>query len=448
MKKNPFPTVFLTALLSWALTAGTLSAQPTGRQGASSYPPVPPSEREVGIAYGLWADRDLWSSTWDKPQIGEYDSRDRRVIRKHAEWLSDAGVDFVWLDWSNNVTYDPCKLWTGGKQDVIEDATAILFDEYRKMSEAGLPHPRISIFIGVTRAPEAAEDGRLQKKADQVWEMYAGNPRYREMMQLHEGKPLLVVYVDTPSPWQNGTPAWDDERFAVRWMTGYVSEQAPLRTDDRVSRYGYWSWEDRGEQTYPVRDGRRHSVVIRRRPQKSLFLRVRDEGHLHEHRGDAALTQHKVVGLLIRVAVARVGTFALLWEHAPPRLEDGRSQRVAVVSARRGVYLEAIRRRVRRPVAMERNKTVRVDAVGKGGARAQVCRPVVTECPTVSAARHGGDMPARGKFFRQRVRHFEGDISLSCALRPHRAAVRRSVAGIDYYFHFCTASLIFTDTLL
>lgn len=153
MKKNPFPTVFLTALLSWALTAGTLSAQPTGRQGASSYPPVPPSEREVGIAYGLWADRDLWSSTWDKPQIGEYDSRDRRVIRKHAEWLSDAGVDFVWLDWSNNVTYDPCKLWTGGKQDVIEDATAILFDEYRKMSEAGLPHPRISIFIGVTGAP-------------------------------------------------------------------------------------------------------------------------------------------------------------------------------------------------------------------------------------------------------------------------------------------------------
>lgn len=114
-----------------------------------------------------------------------------------------------------------------GKQDVIEDATAILFDEYRKMSEAGLPHPRISIFIGVTGAPEAAEDGRLQKKADQVWEMYAGNPRYREMMQLHEGKPLLVVYVDTPSPWRNGTPAWDDERFAVRWMTGYVSEQAP-----------------------------------------------------------------------------------------------------------------------------------------------------------------------------------------------------------------------------
>ena len=262
MKKNPFPTVFLTALLSWALTAGTLSAQPTGRQGASSYPPVPPSEREVGIAYGLWADRDLWSSTWDKPQIGEYDSRDRRVIRKHAEWLSDAGVDFVWLDWSNNVTYDPCKLWTGGKQDVIEDATAILFDEYRKMSEAGLPHPRISIFIGVTGAPEAAEDGRLQKKADQVWEMYAGNPRYREMMQLHEGKPLLVVYVDTPSPWQNGTPAWDDERFAVRWLTGYVSEQAPLRTDDRVSRYGYWSWEDRGEQTYPVRDGRPESMVI------------------------------------------------------------------------------------------------------------------------------------------------------------------------------------------
>ncbi len=41
------------------------------------------------------------------PALGRYDSRDRRVMRKHAEWLTDAGVDFIWLDWSNNVTYDP-----------------------------------------------------------------------------------------------------------------------------------------------------------------------------------------------------------------------------------------------------------------------------------------------------------------------------------------------------
>lgn len=225
--------------------------------------PVPPSEREVGIAYGLWMDRDIWSSTWDKPMLGEYDSRERRIIRKHAEMLSDAGVDFVWLDWSNNVTYDPDELWvTGGKQDLIEDATAILFDEYYLMSKKNRKHPKISIFIGVTGAPEAVGDGRLQKKADQVYDMYANNPKYKDMMQLHLGKPLLVVYVDTPSPWQNGTPPWNDDRFTVRWMTGYVTEQMPLRTDDLVSRYGYWSWEDRGRQTYPVVNGQPETMVV------------------------------------------------------------------------------------------------------------------------------------------------------------------------------------------
>ena len=119
------------------------------------------------------------------PALGRYDSRDRRVMRKHAEWLTDAGVDFIWLDWSNNVTYDPDEFWVGGKQDLIEDATAILFDEYYKMGKVGMKHPKISIFIGVTGAPEAADDGRLQKKADQVYDMYANNPKYKDMMQLY-----------------------------------------------------------------------------------------------------------------------------------------------------------------------------------------------------------------------------------------------------------------------
>ena len=225
---------------------------------------VAPAERRVGIAYTLWVGHNLWKGdqTWETPQLGHYDSRDRSIIRKHAQWLANAGVDFVWIDWSNNVTYDPNKLWTGGAQDMIEDATEILFDEYLKMDEEGMAHPKISLFIGVTGAPESADDGRLQKKADQVWRMYTGNPKYKKLMETYRGKPLLVVYTDTPSPWQQGVPEWNDRRFTVRWMTGFISEQVPLRTDQRVSRYGYWSWEDRGAQTYPISEGEPESMVV------------------------------------------------------------------------------------------------------------------------------------------------------------------------------------------
>ena len=233
-----------------------------GPQRSAAEIPAPVGEHSVGIAYTLWMNMSQWEGDkcWGTPLLGKYDSRDRRIIRKHAEWLHDAGVDFIWIDWSNQIDYDPAKIWTGGRQDLIEDATAILFDEYAKLKK----RPRISIFLGVTGAPEAVKDGRLQKKADQVFDMYVSNSRYRPLLQDYEGKPLLVVYVNTPTPWPKGVPDWNDERFTVRWMTGFVSEQKTLLTNDeeRISKYGYWSWEDRGRQTYPVRNGRPEAMVV------------------------------------------------------------------------------------------------------------------------------------------------------------------------------------------
>jgi len=227
--------------------------------GAGRYPKVPADQRRVGIAYTSWHRNGHWDNVWSKPVLGEYSSFDRNVIRKHAEWLYDAGVDFVWLDWSNNVAYNP-KIDTDptSGQAIIERGTEILFEEYSKLEKC----PKISIFAGVTMYPEAAYDGRLQKKADQIYDMYVSKPQYRKLFEEYLGKPLLVVYVNTPSPWQDKVPEWDDARFTVRWMTGYVSEQKPLRTEERISKYGYWSWEDREAQTYSVYDNKPESMVV------------------------------------------------------------------------------------------------------------------------------------------------------------------------------------------
>lgn len=251
-----FRRIILTSAASF-LAAFTLCAQNTPLKKEL------PQNRRVGIAYSMWCNISWWNNVWDTPEAGIYDSRDRRVIRRHAAQLSDAGVDFIWIDWSNNITYDRDSLWTGrGHLDRVEDATYILFDEYRKMEDKGIPHPLVSIFIGTSGCPEGLADGRLQRKADQVWDSFAGNPKYSSLMEYYDGKPLLVVYVDTPTPWPNGLPDWNDDRFTVRFMTGYVSEQDYLRTPDRVSKYGYWSWEDRGEQTYTVHNGMPESMVV------------------------------------------------------------------------------------------------------------------------------------------------------------------------------------------
>src|SRR3977135_2815051 len=62
-----------------------------------------PETRQVGIAYAAWHEQIPWGKTWDVPQLGQYLSTDENVIRQHAAWLSDAHVDFIYIDWSNDL---------------------------------------------------------------------------------------------------------------------------------------------------------------------------------------------------------------------------------------------------------------------------------------------------------------------------------------------------------
>jgi hypothetical protein len=230
----------------------------TGVGRAEGFPPVAAEERIVGIAYTTWHQSTNWSHVWGHPELGDYISTNRAIIRQHARWLADAGVDFVLVDWSNNINQPPGTREGSSPQAMIEEATYPMFDEFSQMDRA----PKISIMLGVTLHPEAVKNGLLQRKADQVYRDFVANPKFRPWLQDYLGKPLLVIYVNTPSPFQNGVPDWNDPRFTVRWMTGYVTQQPNLRTPDLISKYGYWSWEDRQRQTYAVFDGHPEVMTV------------------------------------------------------------------------------------------------------------------------------------------------------------------------------------------
>jgi hypothetical protein len=69
--------------------------------------PTPARERRVGVAYSLWhyppVFGEYWQNVWGTPELGTYVSDDRAIIRKHAAWLVEAGVDFVLVDCSNEI---------------------------------------------------------------------------------------------------------------------------------------------------------------------------------------------------------------------------------------------------------------------------------------------------------------------------------------------------------
>lgn len=215
--------------------------------------------RMVGISYSTWQQRSKWQQAWGAPALGFYESDYKEVIKQHATWLGDAGVDFIFIDWSNDLPYSPvCHCRPDIKR--LEDATYTLFDTWKDLEE----HPKVAILIGFPFPKEASApvDGRLQRKADQVYHDFIANKERAPLYQLYEGKPLLIVYTGTPTPYRTGLPPWNDSRFTVRYITGFVTEQPNLLGPDRVSKFGYWSWEDRGPQTYTIESGHPEAMTV------------------------------------------------------------------------------------------------------------------------------------------------------------------------------------------
>lgn len=232
--------------------------------GVGRYDPVPVEERLVGIAYTTWHRAETqWGGThtWDLPLNGPYCSDDEEVIRRHGEQLRDAGVDFVFVDWSNNTEYDPASM-REYRSDfrMIEEATDKLFDIWATIEGA----PKICIFVGPGHnGPGTIDSGAHQKKVDQVWNDYVTNPSRKDMYFQYDGKPLLICYGATPNQY-TATPKklWNDNRFTVRWMTGFVGQQSTLFRPRSLESLGFWSWEERGAQTYTVFNKQVEAVTV------------------------------------------------------------------------------------------------------------------------------------------------------------------------------------------
>ncbi len=230
------------------------------KTGVGAYEQTPYEDRLVGLAYSTWLCPKIitWGkNTWDSPLYGNYFSDDRKMIAKHAELLRDAGVDFIFVDWTNNTTYDPATMREKLSDfRMIEEATDLLFEIWSGIEGA----PKICIFAGPGHSgPENVKNGKHQKKVDQIYSSYV--EKYPDMYFNYQGKPLLMCYGATPNQYGR-KPSWTDDRFTIRWLTGYVGQQDGLYNKRNMSSTNkWWSWEERGLQPYSVLDGRVECVT-------------------------------------------------------------------------------------------------------------------------------------------------------------------------------------------
>lgn len=203
---NKFTSLTLTALFlgvpvvlaqpAWDTYADTWMATDNLGRSLPTHDEVgsPRTNRFVGIFYFLWLEghgpvydlSKLLAANpthpaygpksafhfWGEPLFGYYRSDDEFVIRKHAQMLSDAGVDVVFFDVSNGLTYERNYL-----------TVCRVFSEMRRQ---GQRTPQIA-FLANSRHERVVAD--LSRK-------FYAQKLYSDLWFRWKGKPLLLTPPD------------------------------------------------------------------------------------------------------------------------------------------------------------------------------------------------------------------------------------------------------------
>jgi len=155
-----------------------------------------------------WEGRIPGGNHWNEPLFGYYRIQDKWVLRKHAEMLSDAGVDVVVFDCSNfTIT------WRNGYETLAK-----VWLEARK---DGVKTPKIAFLCPFG----AVENSRII--IETLWEDIYSKDRFKDLWFYWKGKPLIMAYPDN-------VPEKIKNFFTFR------PAQAGYRTGP--SRKDHWSW--------------------------------------------------------------------------------------------------------------------------------------------------------------------------------------------------------------
>ncbi len=230
----------------------------TGTDGADRSMPSAadtraPTNRQVGIFYFLWRDRDqnslsevspsdhnaayltggidkLWEVMqeggeghphyWAEPYFGYYSSNDEWVLRRHAYMLADAGVDFVFFDTSNNNLHH-----------VSHRALLKVWEEVR---QEGYDVPKICFLVGSYDGEFSELYHSIYKKGlyEDLWFYWGGKPLVMltgNINMSEEAKNFFTIRYS----WAVGNTNWyGDRKGAACWPWNCGWPQVPGYAED------------------------------------------------------------------------------------------------------------------------------------------------------------------------------------------------------------------------
>ncbi|MCQ2462062.1 MAG: hypothetical protein MJ177_01495 [Clostridia bacterium] len=127
---------------------------------------------------------DLWNNApdgaphfWDEPVYGYYSDLDEYVIRKQAELIADAGVDFIVTDCTNGTA-----TW--------DEANEVLFKVLEQAKADGVNVPQVAFMLPFWDG----ESTHISLK--NLYEKIYSSGRYEDLWFKWDGKPLIMAHPD------------------------------------------------------------------------------------------------------------------------------------------------------------------------------------------------------------------------------------------------------------
>lgn len=164
------------------------------------------------------------------PLLGSYASATPDVIRQQMLWLDEISVNFVQVDWSNNLT--SAMHWKDHVPGVTEmiASTEVLLDTLAQMRREGLPTPQVILLLGMAPPFSMAA---LNEEMQFVHDTYITNPKYAGLFLMYGGKPLATILSVLEDARLEKQGPVDKTNFTIRWEWVSVFD-----------RPGWWSWTD------------------------------------------------------------------------------------------------------------------------------------------------------------------------------------------------------------
>ena len=170
-----------------------------------------PDSPDLGGAY-TWC-------YWAEPEVGYYRTNDVWKIRRDMYYFAMAGVDFLYLDLTNNEIY-------------TEDLT-VLFDTMLAMRAEGQMTPYIVPWINSHAHTSMEGDGIIE-----FYNTFYTQEKYKDLWFFWEGKPLAMIKIGN-----DGTlSCLRNKRLteALTFRVSWVDQKWPATDDTLQDHYNLW----------------------------------------------------------------------------------------------------------------------------------------------------------------------------------------------------------------